>query len=276
MEKIRRSVLFVPASNARALEKARILPADVVVLDLEDSVAPEAKDTARAAALAALGQFGGRETLVRINALASPWGRADLAALAKARPDAILLPKISSAEAVKQAECGVPLWAMIETASGVLNLAAIAAAGPQALVVGANDLQKEMRAAPMRGRENIWPVLTQTVLACRAHGLDAIDATFNAIGDEEGFAAECEQARRFGFDGKTVIHPSQIETANRCFSPSPLEIEEARAVLAAFQAPENRGRAAIALNGRMVERLHAEEAAKLIARAEALAARTPC
>jgi len=276
MEKLRRSVLFVPASNARALEKARALPADVIVLDLEDSVAPEAKDAARAAALAALGQFGGRETVVRVNALSSPWGRADLDALARARPDAILLPKVSSADALKQAGCGLPLWAMIETAAAVLNLAAIAAAGPQALVVGANDLQKEMHARPMPRRENLWAVLTQTVLAARAYGLDVIDATFNAIGDDKGFAGECEQGRQFGFDGKTVIHPSQIETANRCFSPTAQELAEARAILAAFAAPENRGRAAIALNGRMVERLHAEAAARLLARAETIAARTPC
>jgi len=271
--RVRRSVLFMPGSNARALEKARTLPCDVVALDLEDSVAPDAKAAARDAVCAAVKNFGHREVVVRINALSSPWGRDDLAAMRAAKPDAIVLSKIGGAEDVAAAQCGVPLWAMIETTRAILNLAAIAASGAAVLVMGTNDLLKEMQATPMPARENLWQALTQTVIAARAHGLGLIDGTYNTIADEPGLAAECAQGKAFGFDGKTLIHPSQIEAANRIFAPGPDEIDAAHRIVAAFELPENRGKGAIALEGRMVERLHAQNAARILAAADAIAAR---
>jgi citrate lyase subunit beta / citryl-CoA lyase len=271
MEKLRRSVLYVPGSNSRALEKARGLPCDVVALDLEDSVAPEMKAAARQAVCAALKKYAPREVVVRINALTSVWGADDLAALRQARPDGIILPKVQSASDIAAARCDIALWAMIETAQAVLNLTAIAASGPQVLMIGSNDLLKEMGATAMTGRQNLWSVLSQAVIAARAYGAGAIDGTFNALDDECGFAAECAQGRAFGFDGKSLIHPGQIEIANRLFAPSADDIAEARRIVAAFA--QNRERGAIALGGRMVERLHAEAAARLIARADAIAAR---
>lgn len=271
--RIRRSVLFMPGSNARALEKARNLACDVVALDLEDSVAPDAKQAAREAVCAAVKNYGDREVVVRINALSSPWGRGDLAALCAAGPDAILLPKVGGTADIEAAKCGLPLWAMIETTQAVLNLAAIAGGGAAVLVIGGNDLLKEMRAAPLPARENLWAILTQTIVAARAHGLDAIDGTFNAIADEAGLAAECAQAKSFGFDGKTLIHPGQIAITNRIFAPAAEEVAAARRVIAAFEQPENRDKGAIKLDGRMVERLHAQSAARLLVLADAIAAR---
>src|SRR3954468_23303847 len=211
MEKIRRSVLYVPGSNLRALEKARGLDCDVVALDLEDSVAPERKVSARQAVCAALKNYGTREVVVRINALTSAWGADDLAALRQARPDGIILPKVQSASDIAAAKGDIPLWAMIETAQAVLNLAEIAAGRPAVLMVGSNDLLKEMGATVMAGRQNLWGVLSQAVIAARAHGAGVIDGTFNALDDDAGFAAECAQGRAFGFDGKSLIHPGQIE-----------------------------------------------------------------
>ena len=271
--RVRRSVLFMPGSNARALEKARNLPCDVVALDLEDSVAPDAKNVARHAVCAAVKNYGDREVVVRINALSSPWGRDDLAAVGAARPDAILLPKIQAAADIKAAHGNVPIWAMVETTQAILNLDGLAASGARVLVMGTNDLLHDMRATPMPARENLWPLLTQTIVAARAHGLDIIDGTYNAIGDEAGLATECRQAKAFGFDGKTLIHPGQLATANRVFAPAADEIDAARRIVTAFALPENRGRGAIAVDGRMVERLHAQAAARLLAVADAIAAR---
>lgn len=261
--KPRRSVLFVPGSSPRMLEKARGLPCDVVVLDLEDSVAPQAKAAARDAVCAAVKDYGGRELAVRVNAAGTPWHDADMAALARAAPDAILLPKLCDAGQAARARAGnIPLWAMIETPAAVLNAGAIAV-DVDCLVMGTNDLLKAMRAQPLPDRRNLWAALTQTVIAARAAGIDAIDGTYNDIADAAGFAASCAQGRAFGFDGKTAIHPSQIEACNRLFAPSADEIAEARRILAAFAAEPDKG--AIALDGRMIERLHADEARRILA-----------
>ena len=273
----RRSVLFVPGSNARALEKARALDCDVVVLDLEDAVAPDAKQSARGQVCAAVTAkaFGNKEVTVRINALSSPMGHADLEAVARAAPDAVILPKVSGPAEVGAAHRVLPssiaVWAMIETPRAILHLDAIAGAGATCLILGANDLVKEMRAQPMPGRENLWAAMSLVVMTARAHGLDAIDATFNGFRDPEGFEASCRQGRAFGFDGKTLIHPSQIEAANRIFAPAAAEIEEAKRILAAFA--QNPDKSVLALDGRMVEKLHADEAARLLALAEAIQTR---
>jgi citrate lyase beta subunit len=273
MEKIRprRSVLFMPGSNARALEKARSLACDVVALDLEDAVGPEDKVAARQAACAAVASFADKQVVIRINSLASLWGLDDLKAAAKARPDAVILPKVQSADDIATARKLAPslnFWAMIETPSGLLHAPAIAAAGVKCLVLGSNDLMKDLRALPMPGRENLWTAMSLVVLAARAHGVSAIDGTHNAIGDDAGLKTACEQGRAFGFDGKTLIHPSQIETANLAFAPNAAEIAAARAVRAAFA--QNPGKSVLVLDGRMLERLHEEEAARVLALAEAI------
>jgi citrate lyase subunit beta / citryl-CoA lyase len=275
MEKIRprRSVLFMPGSNARALEKARTLDCDVVALDLEDAVAPDAKEAARAAVCASVSGrvFADKEVVVRVNALSSAWGAEDLKAIAKARPDAVILPKVQNAGDIAEARkqtLGLNLWAMIETPGAVLDASAIAGAGVQCLLLGSNDLMKDLRAQAMPGRENLWAAMSLVVLAARTHGIGAIDGTYNEIADETGLAAACSQGRKFGFDGKTLIHPSQIEAANRAFAPSEEEIAEARRILAAFG--KKPGASVLALDGRMLERLHADEAARILALAEAI------
>jgi citrate lyase subunit beta/citryl-CoA lyase len=247
----------------------------VVVLDLEDSVTPQAKDTARATVCAAIKDYGGREVVVRINPLASPYGQADLEAVYAAGPDAVLLPKVESAADIAAAKGALPLWAMIETPLGVLNVAAIAAAGVanglECLAMGTNDLLKAMQARALPDRRNLWAALSQTVIAGRAHGLTVIDGTYNEIGDATGFAESCVQGRSFGFDAKTLIHPGQIDACNRIFAPSQEEIAQARRILDAFA--KNPGKGAIALDGRMIERLHADDAACILALADAIAGR---
>jgi citrate lyase subunit beta / citryl-CoA lyase len=280
MENIRprRSVLFMPGSNTRAMEKARSLNCDVVALDLEDAVAPDAKDAARTAICAAISAkaFGGKEVVLRINALSSPWGAEDLKAVAQVRPDAVILPKVGSADDIAALCKRVPempdisVWAMIETPQAVLNAAAIAAEA-QCLILGSNDLMKDLRTQPMAARENLWAAMSLVVLAARAHGIGAIDGTYNDITDEDGLTAVCKQGRAFGFDGKSLIHPAQVEAANRAFSPSDAEIAAARSVQAAFA--RNPGASVLALDGRMLERLHAEEAARILALAEAIQTR---
>ena len=275
----RRSVLYMPGSNARAIEKARTLAADALILDLEDAVAPDAKELARmqvCEAVKARG-FGAREAVIRINALGTEWGQADLAAAARAGPDAILVPKVSGTADLREVAAGAggtPLWAMIETPVAILHIAEISETGGKlaCLVMGTNDLIKDMRGKPMRGRENLSAALTLSVLAARANDLSIIDGVFNNIADPEGFHAECLRARAFGFDGKTLIHPSQIAPCNEIFAPSAEEVEAARRVIAAFQLPENRDKGAIALDGRMVERLHVEIARHTVAVADAIAA----
>jgi len=281
----RRSALYMPGANQRALEKAKGLPADVLILDLEDSVAPEAKETARQAICRAVREagYGEREVVVRVNGLDTPWGADDLAALCEAAPDAVLIPKIASAADVDDAQrrldhggapANVGLWLMMETPRAVLEAASIAAARSQAprlqaVVIGANDLAKETRTHLAPGRAAFLPWLMQIVLAARAHGLDVIDAVYNDHADAAGFRAECEQGRDLGMDGKTLIHPGQIEACNAIFSPSADEVDWARRVVAAFEAQENAGRGVLSLDGKMVERLHADMARRTLALAGA-------
>lgn len=266
-----RSALFMPASNARAIEKARGLDCDAVILDLEDAVAPEAKVAARAQAVTAArdGGFGERLLVLRVNALDTEWGQDDLAAAVSAGFDAVLLPKVSQADDLARARAvlgGVPSWAMIETCAAMLALPAIAAApGLACLVAGTNDLAKDMRCTPGTDRLPLLPHLAAIVTAARAHGLIALDGVSNVLADTPDLAAECAQGARFGFDGKTLIHPAQIAAAHRAFSPSDEAVAWARGVAAAFALPENAGKGAIRVNGAMVERLHLAEAERVLA-----------
>lgn len=272
----RRSVLYVPAANARAIAKARELSCDAVILDLEDSVAPRGKEAARASAREALAQgFGRKEVILRCNGLDTPWGAEDLEMAAQAGPDAVLAPKIRSATdvaAVDAALAGAPgdtrLWAMIETPLAVLNLKEIAAAARTtrltALVLGSNDLAAELRLRRTLSRAPLHPILTMLATAARAYGLAALGGPFNAFEDEAGLEAECLQDAAFGLDGKTLIHPRQIEAANRIFSPSPEEIARAEAIVAAFAAPEAEGQGAIRVGAEMVERLHLTDAERIL------------
>jgi citrate lyase subunit beta / citryl-CoA lyase len=280
----RRSVLYMPGANARALEKARGLPADSLILDLEDAVAPEAKADARervAEAVRARG-FGPREVVIRVNAIETPWGIADLEAAVAAGPDAILIPKVSrpgdivSAAkilAARQAPPEMKLWAMMETPAAILNAGTIAAVGNRltCFVLGTNDLLKETRAKPDAGRFAVTPWLSSCVLAARANGLDVLDGVYNDFKDAAGFRAECDQGRSLGMDGKTLIHPSQIDVCNEIFSPSDEEIAWSRSVIAAFERPENAGAGVITLDGRMVERLHLDMARRTVAITDAIA-----
>ena len=272
----RRSALYLPASNARAIAKARTLDCDTVILDLEDAVAPEAKALAReqAAAAAREGGFGHRELVVRVNALDSEWGADDLAALAGLPIDAVLVPKVNAGRdiaACTDALAGIQVWAMIETAPAMLRLEDIAAApGLAALVMGTNDLAKEMRATPGADRLPLHAMLAMTIATARAFGLAVLDGVHNAIDDNEGFAAECAQGVRFGFDGKTLIHPRQIGPCNATFSPTPDEVAQAERIVAAFDQPENATKGVIRLDGAMVERLHLDSARRTLAIAEAI------
>jgi citrate lyase subunit beta / citryl-CoA lyase len=279
----RRSVLYLPASNGRAVDKARGLPCDVVILDLEDSVAPDAKAEARLSAVAAVreGGFGGREVVIRTNGLDTPWGGDDLAAAAGAKPDAVLVPKVSAPQDLAAARAGlgggVPLWAMIETCAAMFRLGEIGAASVQAgvevWVMGTNDLAKEMRCALTVEREPLMTALTLTLMAARAHRLAIVDGVFNEIADEAGLARQCAQAAAWGFDGKSLIHPSQVESANRAFTPDANAVAWARTVVGSFEQPENAGKGVLKVEGRMVERLHFAEAQRLIGVADAIAAR---
>ncbi len=281
----RRSCLYMPASDAKALENAKTLPADVLILDLEDSVAPEAKNEARAQMLLAVrgGGYGKRELIVRVNGFATPWGRADIAAAGAAGPVGVLAPKLGSAEEVVAfddalTEAGLPdeaaLWVMIETPRAILNLAGIAAAARATrlagFVMGMNDLAKETRARLLPGRAPFHAALALAVTAARTEGLVAIDGVYNDIANTEGFKAECRQGVEFGFDGKTLIHPSQIEVCNEVFAPSIEEVSRAEAIIAAFALPENVGKGVIKIDGRMTELLHLEEAKGVVAVAQAI------
>jgi len=276
-------VLYVPGSNARAIEKARELPADALILDLEDAVAPDVKEQARRRVCEAVcGRgFGDREIVVRINALSTAWGEADLDAALQAAPDGILIPKVSGAGDLCAVEArvsraGIALWAMIETPRAIVDIASIAGAGGRlaCLVMGTNDLIKDMRGVHMPSRENLAAALGLSVAAARAFGVSIIDGVYNDISDQQGFRENCRQARAFGFDGKTLIHPSQIACCNEIFAPSPQDLESARRVIAAFERPENAGKGAIALDGRMVERLHDDMARETVALADLIEARS--
>ncbi len=280
----RRSALYMPASNLKAMEKARTLACDVVILDLEDAVAPEAKEIARAQAVAAVraGGFGRREVVIRVNGLDTPWGRDDLRAAAEAGPDAVLAPKVGDADdvfayntALDAAPRHTALWTMIETCRALFHLPGVAAAARAsrltAWVMGINDLAKEMRARQTPGREPFHAALGLSVAAARAHGLTILDGVPNDIEDMEALAAVCEQGVDFGVDGKRLLHPKQIEVCNRVFSPSPADVAWARAVIAAFALPENAGKGALKVEGRLAELLHLTQARRLVAVAEAIA-----
>jgi len=285
----RRSVLFMPGSNARALDKARNLPSDGVILDLEDSVAPDAKPMARdqiAAAVAARG-FGRREIIIRINNLDSPWWQDDLAMAAAARPDGILVPKVSSPADVKKleerlrtlkADPAIGLWAMIETPLGVLSaqqIAATAREGDKRLtgfIMGPNDIARETRMRMLPGRAAMLPLFSHCILAARAYGIEILDGPYNDISDIAGFAKECAQGRDMGFDGKTLIHPGQIDAANAAYTPPAEDVARARKIMGVFDLPENVSKGVVQLDGQMVERLHVEMAKRTIAIADAIAA----
>jgi citrate lyase subunit beta/citryl-CoA lyase len=286
----RRSVLYMPGSNARALEKAKTLPADGVILDLEDSVAPDGKETARQQVVNVVkaGGFGSREVFIRINAVDTPWHADDLAAAAHAAPDAILLPKVSSPDTLERigrrlldmgTDHKTRVWAMIETPLAIFNILSIAAEARDSevrlsgFVMGTNDLAKDTRARLVPGRAPMLPWLTTCIAAARIYGIDILDGVYNDLGNADGFMKECAQGVELGFDGKTLIHPSQIEPCNQAFSPSPDEVAWARKMIAAFDLPENKSKGVVSLDGRMVERLHADMARRTVMIAEAIAAR---
>ena len=271
-----RSVLYLPASNARAIEKARALDCDAVILDLEDAVAPDAKAEARQAMAEAVRSGGFRPRLgVRVNGLDTAWGADDLMALAGLAPEFVVAPKIESAEAAREVAArlpdGVALWLMVETPLALLRLDQIAGAGAPlaALMLGINDLGERMNLVLDADREPLKPWLAAVVAAARGHGLVAIDGVVNATHDADRLEAECRQGRAFGFDGKSLIHPAQIAAANAAFSPSEEEVARAREVVAAFAAADAEGKGAIRVGYRMVERLHLEAARRLLARHEA-------
>ena len=287
----RRSVLYMPGSNARAIEKARTLPADAVILDLEDSVAPDAKAAARQQVVDAVkaGGFGPREVIVRVNGLDTPWHVDDVTAAAHAAPNAILVPKISTPQqldAIGQrlfdmhADLRTRIWAMIETPLAIFNILALAAEADDsetrlaAFVMGTNDLAKETRARIVPGRGPMVAWLMNCVAAAHIYGLDILDGVYNDLGNAEGFARECGEARDMGFDGKTLIHPNQIAPCNAAFSPSAEEVAQARKMIAAFDLPENKDKGVVQIEGRMVERLHADMARRTVAIAQAIDARS--
>lgn len=283
----RRSALYMPGANARALEKAQSLSADCLILDLEDAVAPDAKQAARAQICTALqaGDYGARERIVRVNGLDTVWGKDDVAALAalpdEARPDAILAPKVSTPQEIDALVALLPpacaLWIMIETPQAIFNVQALAAKTAHTplsvFVMGTNDLAKELRATLVKGRAPLMSALSTALMAARQYGLGILDGVFNDIADEDGFAAECQQGADMGFDGKTLIHPSQLAPCNQIFAPSPEDVAQARDVVAAFAAPENAGQGVLKVNGKMTEILHRDMAARILAIADAIAAR---
>jgi citrate lyase subunit beta/citryl-CoA lyase len=282
----RRSVLFMPGSNPRALEKARALPADGLIFDLEDAVAPEAKETARAAVAAAVttGGYAPRELVLRVNPVDTVWGHADLAIAATLPIDAVLLPKVESAERVRLtvdlldalgAPPGLAVWCMIETPLGVLAAAEIAGASPRvvALVMGTSDLANDLHARPTRDRLPLLTALGLVLLAARAHDRAVLDGVHLDLGDAEGFAAACHQGRELGFDGKTLIHPDQIGPANAIFAPTAEEVARAHRIIAGYAEAVSAGQGAARIEGRLVEALHVEEARRTIAIGEAIAGR---
>jgi citrate lyase subunit beta/citryl-CoA lyase len=284
MDAPRRSVLFMPASNARALDKARTLPADGLIFDLEDAVAPGAKVTARAMAVAAArsGGYGGREVVIRANGLDTPWGLDDLDAIATSGADAVLLPKVESPATVAAALAalaagGAPdtmaVWCMLETPRGILAAESIAGASPRVavLVLGTSDLTAELGARATQDRRALATSLGLAVLAARAHGKAILDGVHLELTDEEGFLLACRQARDMGFDGKTLIHPKQIAAANAAFAPSEDEVARARRVIDAHEAAVALGHGVAVLDGRLVENLHAAEARRVLAVAQAIA-----
>ena len=281
----RRSVLYMPGANERALEKAKSIPADALILDLEDAVAPDAKADARkrVAAVAASGEYGRREVTIRVNGPDTAWHADDVRAAAEAGPDAIVVPKVDSPATVIDVEraleaAGAPdrtaIWAMVETPQAMLDARAIAAASERltVLVMGTNDLAKELHAEHVPGRAPLLTGLSLALLAARATGKAILDGVYNDVKDTAGFEAECLQGRQFGFDGKTLIHPGQVEPCNRVFAPSEAEVERSRRIIAAFEEAAREGRGVVTVDGRMIENLHVEDARRILALAEAVAA----
>jgi citrate lyase subunit beta/citryl-CoA lyase len=282
----RRSVLYMPGANERALEKAKALPADALILDLEDAVAPDAKAEARARVCDAVrsGGYGDRELAIRVNALGTEWHAADLAAAAEAGPDAVLVPKVNSAAEVlalvdaleARAPAETQLWAMLETPVAVLHAEEIATASARltVLVMGTNDLAKELHAARLPGRAPLQLGLQACLMAARLAGKVILDGVYNDVKDLDGFRAECQQGRQLGFDGKTLIHPGQVEPCNEAFAPDEAEIASAREIIAAFDEAQAEGRGVATVGGRMIENLHVEEARRVLAVAQAIASRS--
>jgi len=280
----RRSVLYMPAANDRALEKAQTIPADAIIFDLEDAVAPDAKSDARGKAVAAVqsGNYGGRELTIRCNGLDTQWGADDIAAAGAAAPSAVVIPKVDSVDYVDQvsglldaagAPASVKIWPMIETPTAVFDVRAIAAHPRVAvLVMGTNDLAKELRSPLVPGRHPLVPHLATALLAAREAGKVILDGVYNDVRDPDGFAAECVQGMEMGFDGKTLIHPSQVEPANAAWAPSPEDVEHAERVIAAFDEAVADGRGVVTVDGRMIENLHVDNARRVLATAAAIAA----
>jgi citrate lyase subunit beta/citryl-CoA lyase len=282
----RRSVLYMPGANERALDKAKTLPADALILDLEDAVAPDAKVEARArvCAAASSGEYGSREIAIRVNSIDTEWHADDLRAAAEAGPDAVLVPKVNSVADVHQIEKGLEaggapdgtlIWAMVETPIAMLHAEEIASASDRlaVLVMGTNDLAKQLHAEHVPGRQPLLTGLGLCLLAARATGKVILDGVYNDIKDEAGFEAECVQGRQMGFDGKTLIHPSQLEPCNRVFAPSEQEVADAREIIEAFEAGTAEGKGVVTVNGRMIENLHVDNARRVLALADAIAAR---
>jgi citrate lyase subunit beta/citryl-CoA lyase len=279
-----RSVLYMPSSNARALEKAKTLPADAIIFDLEDAVAPDAKELAREQACAAVGsnEYGGRTLTIRCNGLDTPWGASDLAAAARSGAHAVVIPKVSGPDHLTQVvngleDAGAPdslaVWAMVETPAAVFAVRQIAAFDRvSVLVLGTNDLAKELRAALVPGRAPLLPHLATTLLAAREAGIAVLDGVYNDVKDLDGFEAECQQGMQMGFDGKTLIHPTQVDIANRVWAPSDAEVEHARRVIEAFDEAQRDGRGVVTVDGRMIENLHVDNARRTLDLAEAIAA----
>ncbi|OAB86511.1 malyl-CoA thiolesterase [Janibacter melonis] len=280
----RRSVLYMPSSNARALEKAKTLPVDALILDLEDAVAPADKPAARDAACAAVasGEYGERELTIRVNAIGTQWHDDDMAAVAQAGPAGVVVPKVSSADEVRRlvaaleaagAPEGTRLWAMVETPTAVLDVREIARASDRlaALVIGSNDLVKELRADHVPGRAPLLTALSWSLLAAREAGVAILDGVYNDVRDAEGFRAECEQGRDLGFDGKTLVHPGQVEVCNEVFAPSAEAVEDAKGVLAAWE--DGAGSGVVTYGGKMVEQLHVDVAQRVLATHEVISAR---
>ncbi|MEE8272862.1 MAG: CoA ester lyase [Alphaproteobacteria bacterium] len=281
----RRSLLYMPGSNARALEKGRTLPADGLILDLEDAVAPDAKAAARARVVGAVaaGGYGRREVIIRTNRLDDAWGTDDLAAAARSGADAVLLPKIEGAAQVRRADAlvrdyGAPdtmaIWCMMETPLGILNAAEIAGASPRlaGFVMGTADLAKDLHAAHTALRLPMLTALGLCLLAGRAYGLVVIDGVHLDLGDDDGFAASCRQGAELGFDGKSLIHPRQIGPANDAFAPSEAELDHSRRIIDAHAAAIAEGKGVVVVDGTLVETLHVENARRLVALADAIAA----
>ncbi len=283
----RRSVLYMPSSNERALEKAKTIPADALIFDLEDAVAPEAKATARTRAVAAAlsGEYGNREITIRCNGLETPWGTDDLTEVARSGADAVVIPKVDSVDYLDRISAGLraggapdtmAIWAMIETPTAVFDVRELAAHPRVAvLVMGTNDLVTELRAVPGAERSSLTPYLAQAVLAAREAGIAILDGVYNDVKNPVGFRAEALQGFEMGFDGKTLVHPSQVDPTNEIWAPSEADIDDAHRVIAAFAAAEAEGKGVVTVDGRMVENLHRDNALRILATAEAIAGLDP-